>query len=87
LKKGDVDNNADDDDELRTSASQNHATATLIATEFFLRTQYLQYQQRGEGEGRGNRWAKQYLQTFPAGFLSSQPQHHTGKQGLQNQYN
>jgi hypothetical protein len=41
LKKGDVDNDADDDGEVRTSVSQNHATATLSTKEFFLRTQYL----------------------------------------------
>jgi hypothetical protein len=41
LKKGDVDDDADDDDEVRTSASQNHVTATPSTEEFFLRTQYL----------------------------------------------
>jgi hypothetical protein len=40
LKKGDVDDDADDDDEVRTSVSQNHVTATLKTKEFFLRTQY-----------------------------------------------
>jgi hypothetical protein len=39
LKKGDVDKDADD--EVRTSASQNHATATLSTEEFFLRIQYI----------------------------------------------
>jgi hypothetical protein len=39
LMKGDV-----DDDAVRTSALQIHATATLRIEEFFLRTQYLQLQ-------------------------------------------
>jgi hypothetical protein len=43
LKKGDVDDDADvDDNEERNSASQNHVTATLSTDEFFFRTQYLQ---------------------------------------------
>ncbi len=44
MKKGDVVADADDDDdEVRTSASQNSATARL-STEEFLRTQYcIQY--------------------------------------------
>jgi hypothetical protein len=41
LKNGDVHDYADDDDEVRTSASQNRATAMLSTEEFFLRTQYL----------------------------------------------
>jgi hypothetical protein len=41
LKKGDVEGDAYDDDEVRTSASQNCVTATLSTEEFFLRTQYL----------------------------------------------
>jgi hypothetical protein len=41
LKKGYADNDADDNDEVRTSASQNRATATLSTKEFFLRTQDL----------------------------------------------
>jgi hypothetical protein len=40
-EKGDVITDAADDDEVRTSASQNHATATMYAEEFFLRTQYI----------------------------------------------
>jgi hypothetical protein len=36
LKKGDV-----DDDEMRTSVSQNFATAVQSYEEFFLRTQYI----------------------------------------------
>jgi hypothetical protein len=40
FKKGDVINNADDE-EARTSALQNCATAILSTEEFFLRTQYL----------------------------------------------
>ncbi len=39
LKKGDVNDDANDDDEVRTSMSHNYATATL----------------RGVGRGRGNR--------------------------------
>jgi hypothetical protein len=43
LKKGDVGDDADDDDnEVRNSASQNRVTATLSTDEFFFRTQYLQ---------------------------------------------
>jgi hypothetical protein len=41
LKKGNVNGDADDYDEVRTSASQNHVTATQRTEEFFLRTQYL----------------------------------------------
>jgi hypothetical protein len=41
LKKVDVDDDADHDDELRTSMSQNLATATLSTEELYLRTQYL----------------------------------------------
>jgi hypothetical protein len=40
LKKGDVVDDADDD-EVRTSAPQNRLTATLCTEEFFLRTQYI----------------------------------------------
>ncbi len=36
-KKEDVNHNADDDDELITRESQNHATATMSTKEFFLR--------------------------------------------------
>ncbi len=42
LKKEDVFDDVDyDDDEVRTSASQTHVTATLSTKEFFLRIQYL----------------------------------------------
>jgi hypothetical protein len=41
LKKGDVDDDVDDDDEVRTCAPQNHVAATLSTEEFFVRTQYL----------------------------------------------
>ncbi len=40
MKKGDVDYDADYDDEVRTSVSQNRATATLSTEESFLRAQY-----------------------------------------------
>jgi hypothetical protein len=40
LKKGDVDEDADDD-EMRTSVPQIHGRATPSNEEFFLRTQYL----------------------------------------------
>jgi hypothetical protein len=40
LKKGDVNNDANDD-EMRTSVSQNRGIATPSNEEFFLRTQYL----------------------------------------------
>ncbi len=39
LKKGNVVTDADDDDEVRTSVSQNHAATTLSTEECFLRTQ------------------------------------------------
>jgi hypothetical protein len=35
LKKGDVDNDAYDDAEVRTSASQNRVTASVSSEEFF----------------------------------------------------
>jgi hypothetical protein len=41
LKKGDVDDDADDDDEVQTLVSQNRVTATLSTEEFFLRTWHL----------------------------------------------
>jgi hypothetical protein len=41
MKKGDFIINADADDEVRTSASQNCATATLSTEELFLRTRYI----------------------------------------------
>ncbi len=41
LKKGDVYDDADDDDEVRTSALQKRATASLSTEEFFSRIQYL----------------------------------------------
>jgi hypothetical protein len=56
LKNEDVNNDADDVDEMRTSVSQNCSIETLSNVEFFLRTQYLyvplsSYQQRGAGKG------------------------------------
>ncbi len=39
-KKAEVIIVADNDDELRTSVSENPATATLCTEEFFVRTQY-----------------------------------------------
>jgi hypothetical protein len=39
MKKGDGIVDVADDDEVRTSASQNHVTAKLCTEEFFLRTQ------------------------------------------------
>jgi hypothetical protein len=42
MKKGDVVIlAADDDDEVRTSVSENHATAKQRTEELFLRTQYI----------------------------------------------
>jgi hypothetical protein len=39
MKKGDfIVVSVDDDDEVRTSVSQNHVTATLCNEKFFLRT-------------------------------------------------
>jgi hypothetical protein len=64
LKKGDVDDDADDDNEVRTSASRSCATAALITVEFFLRTQYLQLSPHISGEvwgGTGIRCSTQYL--------------------------
>ncbi len=43
MKKRDVIVDDDNDDGVRTSASQNHATAILCTEEFFLRTQYTVY--------------------------------------------
>jgi hypothetical protein len=40
LKKGDVNDDAGDDDEDRTSVLQNHVTGTMNTEEFFLRTPY-----------------------------------------------
>jgi hypothetical protein len=39
LKKADVIDDTDGDDEVRTSASQNRGIATMSTEEFFLRTQ------------------------------------------------
>jgi hypothetical protein len=53
LSKGDVVDDADDDDEVRTSGSQKRTTATLSTEEFCLRTQNIaltSYQQRGMGQ-------------------------------------
>jgi hypothetical protein len=50
MKKGDVVINADIDDEVRSSVSQNHARTTLSAV-FFPMTLYIalhSYHQRGE---------------------------------------
>ncbi len=41
LKLGDVNNDADDDDEVRSRVSQTHATATLSTEQVFLWIQYL----------------------------------------------
>jgi hypothetical protein len=41
LKKGDVNHDSDNDDEVMSTASQNLAIATLSTEEFFLRTHYL----------------------------------------------
>jgi hypothetical protein len=52
LKKGDVNNDADDDDEVRTSGLQNCVTVTLSTKAFLLRSALialLSYQQRGVG--------------------------------------
>jgi hypothetical protein len=40
LKKGDIVDDTDDSDEVRTRALQNHVTATPSTEEFFLRTHY-----------------------------------------------
>jgi hypothetical protein len=42
LKRGDVNDDADDDDEVRITAKQNRLIETLSTEEFSLRTQYLQ---------------------------------------------
>ncbi len=50
MNKGDVILLADDyDDEVRTSTSQNQATATLCTEELFLRTQYISPEKWGGG--------------------------------------
>jgi hypothetical protein len=64
LKKGDVDDDSDDENEVRTTVPQNCVTATLSTEEYFFRTQYLyisvsvfiylpSYEQRGAGGGAG----------------------------------
>jgi hypothetical protein len=90
MKMGDVAVNADDDDEVRTSASQNIVTVTMYTEEFFFMNQYVSiafpsYQQRGV---RGQDIASQYsiFRQFQLGF-SSQLDLHIAKQGLQNLYN
>jgi hypothetical protein len=40
MKKGDVIDEVDDDDEVRTSVTPKHLAATLSTEEFFLRTVY-----------------------------------------------
>jgi hypothetical protein len=56
LKKGCVDDDTDDDDEVRSHALQNRATATLSTEEFFLSTVFIalpSYQQKGVQGGGG----------------------------------
>jgi hypothetical protein len=43
MKKGDVFDEVDDDDEVRTSVTPKHLAATLSTEEFFLWTQYTVY--------------------------------------------
>jgi hypothetical protein len=60
LKKGDVDNNADDDDKVSTSGSGNLATEILSTEEFFLRTQPIYSSPLISAErcgGAENRWS------------------------------
>jgi hypothetical protein len=46
LTKGDVDDDADDDDKVRTSVTQNHARSTG-SEEFFLRTHLISAERFG----------------------------------------
>jgi hypothetical protein len=56
MKKGDVVAVADDDDEVRTRASENHVTATLCTEEFFLGT-HISSEVGGGGAGyRLSKW-------------------------------
>jgi hypothetical protein len=81
LKKGDVNNDADDDDdEIRTSALQSCVTVTRSTKAFLLRTQYLQLSSHisrevwgagGPGE-TGNGRPTQYLEKKKWSQLGSQ---------------
>jgi hypothetical protein len=53
LKKGEVDDNADDDNEVRFTVSQKCATATLSTEEYFLLTQYFDISPHMSREVRG----------------------------------
>jgi hypothetical protein len=64
LKKGDVDDDADDDEEVRTSASQNHTTPTLSTKEYFEVCPPIAH----VCPLTGNRQSRGYLLTVPAGL-------------------
>ncbi len=73
MKKGGVVDDADDDNEVRTSASQNHATATMCTEEFFLRRLgvYSSPLMSSEGVWRGEEIDSPmctYVWTVPAEF-------------------
>jgi hypothetical protein len=87
LKKGEVSDDADDNDKMvRTSISQSHATATLSTEKFFLSiySSSLTSVERCGG-GTGNRRSIAILIDSPSWVLSSQPDLHTAKQNLQIQ--
>ncbi len=86
MRKRDVISIADgDDDEVRTSMSQNQVTATLRTEELFLRTQYIylsphisQVKMLGGGgiDSQHDTWS------VPSVVLTSQLTLHAMKQGL-----
>jgi hypothetical protein len=53
LKKGDVDDDSDDENEVRTTVPQKRATATLSTEEYFFSTQYLYISPHMSREVRG----------------------------------
>ncbi len=76
MNKGDV-VVADDDDKLRTSASQNHVTTTLCTEEFFLSADMCevgQFMYCTDGQRNTYRWCQL--------SFSSQPNLYTAEQGL-----
>jgi hypothetical protein len=87
MKKGGVIDDADDDNEVRTSASQNHATETMCTEEFFLRRLgvYSSPLMSSEGVGRGEE-IDSPMCTYGQSQLSFtfQPDLHAAEQGLQN---
>jgi hypothetical protein len=75
--------------DTRTNASQNRAAATMIAEEFFLRTQYKLLSPHISREAGGGQEIDGQHDTSRWSWLScgSQPNLHTAEQGLQNLQN